>query len=89
MDKGEWQVLAERFEAHRSHLPAVVFRMPGSPAEADDAVQEAWMRLSRAEPNAIENPGGRLTTVVSRVCLDDAALADVVVDPEQEAVFDD
>src|SRR5215469_11786786 len=62
--------LAERFEAHRAHLQAVAYRMLGSPAEADDAVQEAWLRLSRADISEVENLGGWLTTVVARVCLD-------------------
>ncbi len=62
--------LAERFEAHRSHLRSVAQRMLGSSSDADDAVQEAWLRLSRSEPGAIENLGGWLTTVVARVCLD-------------------
>ena len=68
MDDSEW--LAERFEAHRSHLRAVAYRMLGSLSEADDAVQEAWLRLSRSDPNDIENMGGWLTTVVGRVCVD-------------------
>ena len=62
--------LAQRFEEQRSHLRAVAYRMLGSSSEADDAVQEAWLRLSRAEGAAIDNLGGWLTTVVSRVCLD-------------------
>jgi len=61
--------LAERFEAHRAHLRAVAYRMLGSLSEADDAVQEAWLRLSRSEVSGIENLGGWLTTVVARVCL--------------------
>jgi RNA polymerase sigma-70 factor (ECF subfamily) len=67
MDSPDW--LAERFEENRSHLRAVAYRMLGSPNEADDAVQEAWLRLSRADPGAIENLTGWLTTVVARVCL--------------------
>jgi RNA polymerase sigma factor (sigma-70 family) len=67
---GERDWLAERFEQHRAHLRGVAYRMLGSPSEADDAVQEAWLRLSRAEANEIDNLGGWLTTVVSRVCLD-------------------
>ncbi len=66
----EHDVLAERFEAHRTHLRAVAYRMLGSPSEADDAVQEAWLRLSRAGTSGVENLGGWLTTVVGRVCLD-------------------
>ena len=68
MDETQW--LADRFEAHRSHLRSVAYRMLGSPSEADDAVQEAWIRLSRAGAGEVENLGGWLTTVVSRVCLD-------------------
>ncbi|MGW7640473.1 sigma-70 family RNA polymerase sigma factor [Streptomyces decoyicus] len=62
--------LAERFETHRSHLRAVAYRMLGSLSDADDAVQEAWLRLSRVDSNAVENLAGWLTTVVSRLCLD-------------------
>jgi RNA polymerase sigma factor (sigma-70 family) len=62
--------LAKRFEEHRSHLRAVAYRMLGSLSEADDAVQEAWFRLSRSESSGVENLGGWLTTVVGRVCLD-------------------
>jgi RNA polymerase sigma factor (sigma-70 family) len=62
--------LAGRFETHRAHLRAVAYRMLGSPAEADDAVQEAWLRLSRADTSDVQNLGGWLTTVVARVCLD-------------------
>jgi RNA polymerase sigma factor (sigma-70 family) len=68
LDDHDW--LAERFEAHRSHLRAVAYRMLGSVSEADDAVQEAWLRLSRADTSEVENLGGWLTTVVGRVCLD-------------------
>jgi RNA polymerase sigma factor (sigma-70 family) len=68
MDDHEW--LAERFEQHRPRLRAVAYRMLGSAGEADDAVQEAWLRLSRADPAAVENLGGWLTTVVARVSLD-------------------
>lgn len=63
-------LLAEGFEAHRGHLRAVAYRMLGSLSEADDAVQEAWLRLSRSDTAAVENLGGWLTTVVGRVCLD-------------------
>ncbi|WP_421581338.1 sigma-70 family RNA polymerase sigma factor, partial [Shinella sp. M31] len=59
----------ERFEAERGRLRSVAFRMLGSHAEADDAVQEAWLRLERAG-DGIENPAGWLTTVVGRICLD-------------------
>lgn len=62
--------LAERFEANRSHLRAVAYRMLGSRTEADDAVQEAWLRLSRSDTSDVENLGGWLTTVVARICLD-------------------
>jgi RNA polymerase sigma factor (sigma-70 family) len=67
MDESEW--LAERFEEHRSHLRTVAYRMLGSLSEADDAVQEAWLRLSRSDASAIDNLGGWLTTVVARACL--------------------
>ena len=66
----ESDYLAEQFEANRTHLRAVAYRMLGSVSEADDAVQEAWLRLSRSEPSSIENLGGWLTTVVARVSLD-------------------
>src|SRR4051794_16862235 len=66
----ESKFLADRFEAHRTHLRAVAYRMLGSLSEADDAVQEAWLRLSRSDTGAVENLGGWLTTVVGRVCLD-------------------
>ncbi|AQW48026.1 RNA polymerase sigma factor SigJ [Streptomyces violaceusniger] len=66
----ENHLLAEGFEAHRGHLRAVAYRMLGSLSEADDAVQEAWLRLSRSDTAAVENLGGWLTTVVGRVCLD-------------------
>src|SRR5438445_11903048 len=62
--------LAERFEAHRAHLRAVAYRMLGSLSEADDAVQEAWLRLARADTSGVDNLGGWLTTVVARLCLD-------------------
>jgi RNA polymerase sigma-70 factor (ECF subfamily) len=68
IDQHQW--LAERFEANRSHLQAVAYRMLGSLSEADDAVQESWLRLSRADTSSVENLGGWLTTVVARVCLD-------------------
>lgn len=64
------QGLAEQFEAHRNHLHTVAYRMLGSLSEADDAVQEAWIRLSRNDTSGVENMGGWLTTIVSRVCLD-------------------
>jgi RNA polymerase sigma factor (sigma-70 family) len=68
VDELDW--LAQRFEDHRARLAAVAYRMLGSRSEADDAVQEAWLRLSRADPSAVHNLGGWLTTVVGRVCLD-------------------
>lgn len=68
MDDRTW--LVEGFEANRTHLRAVAYRMLGSLPEADDAVQETWLRLSRADAAGIENLGGWLTTVVARVCLD-------------------
>ncbi len=67
MDETEW--LAERFEQHRPRLRAVAYRMLGSLAEADDAVQDAWLRLSQSDAAEIDNLGGWLTTVVARECL--------------------
>jgi RNA polymerase sigma factor (sigma-70 family) len=67
MDERDW--LAERFEEHRTHLRAVAYRMLGSLSEADDAVQEAWLRLSRTDRSDVENLGGWLTTVVARISL--------------------
>jgi RNA polymerase sigma factor (sigma-70 family) len=67
MDERDW--LAERFEEHRTRLRAVAYRMLGSLSEADDAVQEAWLRLSRTDASQVENLGGWLTTVVARVSL--------------------
>ena len=67
MNDNEW--LADRFEEHRAHLRAVAYRMLGSLTEADDAVQDAWLRLSRSGAGGVENLGGWLTTVVARVCL--------------------
>jgi RNA polymerase sigma factor (sigma-70 family) len=68
MNKHQW--LAEQFEANRTHLQAVAYRMLGSLSEADDAVQESWLHLSRSDTSGIENLGGWLTTVVARICLD-------------------
>ena len=68
MNDADW--LADRFEDHRDHLRAVAYRMLGSLTEADDAVQESWLRLSRSDAGEIGNLGGWLTTVVARVCLD-------------------
>jgi RNA polymerase sigma factor (sigma-70 family) len=67
MNENEW--LADRFEQHRAHLRAVAYRMLGSLTEADDAVQDAWLRLSRSGASEVENLGGWLTTIVARVCL--------------------
>jgi RNA polymerase sigma factor (sigma-70 family) len=67
MDQNEW--LADRFEEHRARLRAVAYRMLGSLAEADDAVQDTWLRLSRADADEVDNLGGWLTTVTARVCL--------------------
>ena len=67
MDENEW--LAARFEEHRAHLRAVAYRMLGSLSEAEDAVQDTWLRLSRAGTGGVENLGGWLTTIVARVCL--------------------
>jgi RNA polymerase sigma factor (sigma-70 family) len=67
MDENEW--LADRFEEHRAHLRALAYRMLGSLTEADDAVQDSWLRLSRAGVSEVENLGGWLTTIVARVCL--------------------
>jgi RNA polymerase sigma factor (sigma-70 family) len=67
VDEREW--LTERFEEHRPHLQAVAYRMLGSVSETDDAIQDAWLRLSRADTSSVENLGGWLTTVVARVCL--------------------
>jgi RNA polymerase sigma-70 factor (ECF subfamily) len=64
----EW--LAQRFEENRTHLRAVAYRMFGSMSEADDALQEAWLKLSRSDTSGVENLGGWLTTVVARMCLD-------------------
>jgi RNA polymerase sigma-70 factor (ECF subfamily) len=92
---GESAWLAERFEEHRTHLRAVAYRMLGSVSEADDALQEAWLRARRADTDDVENLAGWLTTIVARVCLNmlrtrerqreeplDARLTDPVVSPE-------
>jgi DNA-directed RNA polymerase specialized sigma24 family protein len=65
--------LEAQFEAHRAHLNAVAYRILGSQGEAEDAVQEAWLRLSRAGAEGVDNLGGWLTTVVARVCLTSCA----------------
>src|SRR5919201_3336743 len=67
MDENEW--LADRFEEHRARLRAVAYRMLGSLTEADDAVQDTWLRLSRSGAGEVGNLGGWLTTVLARVCL--------------------
>ncbi len=100
----EHEGLAEQFEAHRIHLRGVAYRMLGSLSEADDAVQEAWLRLGRSDWSRVGNLGGWLTTVVARVCLDmlrsrrsrreeplDAQVSEPVagVDPEHEALLAD
>ena len=95
MDESKW--LADQFEQHRPHLRAVAYRMLGSLSEADDAVQDAWLRLSRSEASEIENLGGWLTTVVARVCLNmlrarnvrreeslEVHLPDPIISPEGE-----
>ena len=94
MDQQEW--LARQFEDHRPHLRAVAYRMLGSLSEADDAVQDAWLRLSRADTSEVENLGGWLTTVVARVALNmlrarntrreqplDVHVPDPIVDPAE------
>lgn len=96
--------LTQLFESHRSHLRAVAYRMLGSATEADDAVQEAWLRLNGSDTNEVANLGGWLTTVVARVCLDvlrsrrreeplDAEVVEPIADPksnpEQEALLAD
>ena len=95
MDGNEW--LAEQFEAHRGQLRAVAYRMLGSFADADDAVQDTWLRVSRAGAGGVENLGGWLTTILARVCLNmlrarnvrreeslSVRLPDPVVSPYQE-----
>ncbi|GAA1799745.1 sigma-70 family RNA polymerase sigma factor [Actinomadura chokoriensis] len=67
MVEQDW--VGERFTEHRDRLHAVAYRMLGSPGDAEDAVQEAWLRVSRADTGRVENPGGWLTTIVARVCL--------------------
>ena len=67
MDENEW--LADRFEEYRPHLRAVAYRMLGSLTDADDAVQDTWLRVTRADAGQVENLGGWLTTIVARICL--------------------
>ena len=69
MDQHEHDWLAQRFQQHREHLRGVAYRLLGSLSEADDALQDAWLRISRADTRGVENLGGWLTTVVARVCL--------------------
>jgi RNA polymerase sigma factor (sigma-70 family) len=93
MDENEW--LAERFEEYRLHLRAVAYRMLGSLTDADDAVQDTWLRVSRADASQVENLGGWLTTIVARICLNmlrsrntrgeeslDAHIPDPLISPE-------
>ncbi|MFD6343074.1 sigma factor, partial [Streptomyces sp. NPDC060210] len=68
-DEDETALLTARFEENRNHLRAVAFRILGSLSEADDAVQETWLRLSRSGADGVENLGGWLTTVIGRICL--------------------
>ena len=91
----ETDSLTEQFEKNRSHLRAVAYRMLGSLTEADDAIQEAWLKLSRSDASGVENLGGWLTTVVARVCLDmlrsrksrhEESLEEHVVAPVEPAV---
>ncbi|WP_329244651.1 sigma-70 family RNA polymerase sigma factor [Streptomyces canus] len=101
---GDDDFLAERFEAHRGQLRAVARRMLGSAAEAEDAVQETWVRMSRSDTTHVDNLAGWLTTVVGRVCLDmlrsrrsraeqplepEVPVPAVIPDPEQDAVLAD
>ena len=98
------EYLGQRFESERDHLRAVAYRMLGSAAEADDAVQETWLRLNRSDAASIENLSGWLTTVIARVCLDmlrsrqsrreesfesDLPETSQAMDPEQEALLAD
>jgi RNA polymerase sigma factor (sigma-70 family) len=100
MSESHW--LAEEFEENRGHLRGIAYRMLGSLSEADDAIQECWLRLSRSDTDIIENLRGWLTTVVSRICLDmlrsrksrreeplDVAAPETAADPETEAVLAD
>ncbi|GAA5118371.1 sigma-70 family RNA polymerase sigma factor [Pseudonocardia adelaidensis] len=99
---GHEDFLVERFEEHRGHLKAVAYRMLGSHAEADDAVQEAWLRTTRADTAGVDNLGGWLTTVVARICLNvlrsrnqrreeslDAHVPDLVLAPAEHAITPD
>src|SRR3989442_14180390 len=95
MNQHDW--MAEQFEAHRRRLRTVAYRMLGSQSEAEDAVQETWLRLSRTDASGVENLGGWLTTVVGRGCLDmlrsrrskrehplDSRVVGLTADPEHE-----
>jgi len=95
----EEKFFAEQFKANRTHLKSIAYRMLGSASDAEDAVQEAWVRLSRADTGEVKNLGGWLTTVVSRVCLDmlrlrksrredrlDAASHDPAIEPEAAVI---
>jgi RNA polymerase sigma factor (sigma-70 family) len=97
MNEHDW--LTGRFEENRTHLRAVTYRMLGSPSEAEDAVQEAWLRLDRSDTSGVENLGGWLTRVVARVCLDmlrsrksrgevppDGRVPDPIVSREQDGI---
>jgi RNA polymerase sigma-70 factor (ECF subfamily) len=87
------QVLSERFEASRKHLRGIALRMLGNAHEAEDAVQEAWLRLARSDTSGVDNLPGWLTTVVSRICLDmlraRSARAEETIDPDFDVVSDD
>src|SRR5438105_8530626 len=100
MNQHDW--LAEQFEANRRRLRTVAYRMLGSQSEADDAVQETWLRLSRADTTSVENLTAWLTTVVGRVCLDmlrsrksrrehplDTTVVETAANPEHDAVMAD
>ena len=87
MDENEW--LAERFEEKRAHLRAVAYRMLGSLAEADDAVQDTWERVSRAGASEVENLGGWLTTIVARVCLNMLRARDIRREDSLEMLLPD
>ncbi len=95
MEKNDW--LAKQFETTRNHLQTVAYRMLGSRSEAEDAVQEAWIRLNRSDSDSIDNLGGWLTTVVARVCLDmlrsrkvarEESLEDILIDLPEEVESD-
>src|SRR5271165_7536802 len=87
MNESDW--LAERFEAERPHFRGVAYRMLGSLVDAEDAVQESWLRLNRADSSSVENLGGWLTTVVARVCLDQLRARSARREDSLEAQVDD